>query len=386
MTYGVTATGFVRKTYTEISDALKVKLLATVSPLLRFAARDKFGNLVAIFADEISQAWEAIEAAYHGYDPDSCTTEEQFESLCRLTRVTRRGATQGTVLCTINVDSSFAAAAGTLTACPADYPGNLWSNRDAVASPGGGNVTGVVFQSQTIGATPFVAAGALDTISQPISGWNSVVSTADATSGQDIESIDELRVRRDASLAAEGGSTLAGIVSENILVAKVLAVDGRENTSDAFADIPGHTFEICVYENALDPADDDLVAQAIWDSKPAGIRSVGFSSGAATDSWGTAQTVYFTDGTPILIYIRATVTGTYDSDDAKAALVAVYATPTFRQTIVLERLRAELFGVSGVTDVPSFELSVDGSNWISTNIVPAFRQLCLLDTSRITLT
>lgn len=394
MSFGVTSTGFSRKTFTDLSTALQTKVRAAPGcGAVQFTARTLFGNLVAIVSDALAQVWELAETVYHGTDPDACETEEQFEALCKLSSVTRRGAQRGTVYCTINVDAGFSAAAGDLVASPVDRPAELWRNRSAIVSVAGGTLTNRLFESVVEGFTPFVAAGTLTVISASFDGWNSVTNPLDAVAGRNIEPIDELRARREASLAIQGGSTLAGIVADLIAddtdgnpeVAGIVAADGRENVTGVFADIPPHTFEIVVWDGDPAAASDNEIAQTIWDSKPAGILAVGSDSGAAIDFAGDTQTVAFSRATDISVYIRAAVTGTFDSDDAKEALVALYP-PTFRQSIVVERLSAELFTVDGVTDVVSLEVSTDGSTWGTANLVPLFGQIYLLDTSRITFT
>jgi hypothetical protein len=383
-TYGVTATGFNRKTFTDIQLALQAALRAGISPLLRFAARDKLASVVNTFADAAAQIWELAEAIYHGPDPDASSTDEQFEALARLTGVIRRGAQRGEVLCTLVVEAAFSAAAGALVATPIDRPGELWRNREIVASTPGGTLTGIVFESLVEGETPFVSSGTLTVIAQPYSGWTSITNPEDAAPGQNIESIDALRIRRDASLARAGGSTLSGIVADVGAVDGVQTSDARENTLDYYADIPAHAFEVVIFDGEVTPlADDDAVAQAIWDGRPPGALAVGSDSGTAVDAWGTSQIVPFSRADAVPVYIQLTVTGDFDADEAEAALIAQYP-PRFRQTIVNERLRACLFAVDGVLDVPLFEIGVDGISYSESNLIPLFGQIMVLDTARIT--
>jgi hypothetical protein len=382
MTYGVTSTGFERKTFEAIQDALRTEYLGSVSAQLQFTGRSKIGNLVAIHARQLAEAWEAIEAAYHGFDPDNCVTDEQFEALCALTSVTREGASKGSAICTINVDAGFSAAAGALLASVTNRPTELWTNRDAIVSAGGGDLTDIVFETMTEGATPFVAAGELAVVAGTYSGWNSITNPADATQGTAKEPIDALHIRRENSLAREGGSTLAGVVSEVATVENVIAVSGRANSTDMFDGIPAHSYEIVIYEASGSPADDDAVAQAIFDSGQSTNPAVGTENGTADDPLDGTQTVYFSRADTIDLYIEATVTGTYDADDVKEAIATAY-TPDFDQTIVLQYLRAQIFTVEGVTDVPAITMSLDDVTYTEDNFVPEFGQIGLLDTGRI---
>ena len=389
MTYGVTDAGFTRKTAENIRDSLIAAYRAATfkdelgndvpGSGLTFTGRSTLGNFVAIHASELGTCWEAAEAVYHGYDVDNCATDEQFEALCALTGVLRTGATKGTATCTINVDASFSASAGALVASVDGRPGELWRNQAAVTSVAGGDVTDVIFESDVTGETPFVAAGDLSVIAQTYPGWVSITNPADATSGINQESLDSLRLKRNASLAAAGGSTLAGIVADVSTLTGMLAVDGRDNRSDVFAEIPAHRFEIVVYGTTTG------VAQQILDSAPADTgSSYGSSSDTADDPLGGTQTIYFSEADEVDIYIEVEVAGTADADEVKAALVAAYS-PAFRQTIVVQYLRSVLFSVTGVTDVPSIEISTDDVTYSDANFVPIFGQIAVFDTSRITI-
>jgi uncharacterized phage protein gp47/JayE len=385
-TFGLTNRGFSRKRVEDISNALKEKFRNNIAKTLVFSERTKIGNIVSVFSDEFAQVWEILEAAYYAHDPDQAD-EESFEGLCALTGVIRNGAQKGLVECTLVVGASFDAAPGVLVAHVLNQPTNRWVNRDQVTSVSGGTIS-AMFESEKAASTAVAPSGRLTVIAQSVSGWTSITNSLDAIPGQDVERIDALRVRREASLAASGSATLGAIIAKVAQITDMIAVTGRENVGNTYQlGLPPGAFEIVVFDG-VDPAvSDDDIAQVIYDSKPAGQRPWGSSSGNAEGVDGSTVEVCFTRANILEISIQANVWGNFDPDVLKESLVAFYA-PAFRQSIILERLRAECFKTPGVTDVPTagFLIGVTGLPLADANVIPSFGQIAVLDTSRIQLT
>ncbi len=382
-TYGVTSTGFVRKTLEAIRQSLADKIHERISPRLRILKEDgtpersDVGNVVNIFSDELSQAWEVAEHAYYGADPDN-GGDDAFEGICALTGVRRNGPTRGTVNTVCTFSAGFSCAPGVLVAIPDGFPSDRWTNRSAVPTQDGAPAS-LVFQSEKTGPNQFAAAGSL-IIGQPTQGWLSITNAEDSERGFDQESIPALRIRRENSLAIQGGSALAGIVADVAAVANVQAVAGRENT-DSFrhGKLPPHSFQIVVYDGETEDATNAAIATAIRGSKPPGIETVGSTSYQA-EGWDLP--INFDRANVLQVWVVGNVSGDFDVDALKAKLLALYE-PEFDTTIVLERLRAECFTVEGVTDVPSFEIGLSEGGVGSANITPLFGQIAILSSVRI---
>jgi len=71
-----------------------------------------------------------------------------------------------------------------------------------------------------------------------------------------------------------------------------------------------HTFAVVVAPTGIAASVQALVLDAIWDTAPAGIDSIGSTSGTVTDVEGTAQTVRFSEATAqvLTVAIELTVT------------------------------------------------------------------------------
>jgi len=149
-------------------------------------------------------------------------------------------------------------------------------------------------------------AKSLSVIDTPVSGFTKTFNIDDAVVGRNIETNSELRVRRNQSVVTSRAATVEAIIN------KVL-----ELNDDEYEDLPQLT-DVVVYENDTDIPNyysrnmeahsimvvvrqegdvdtrDQEIAQAIFDSKAAGI---GTSHGLATG--GNAVTKTVTDSTNI---------------------------------------------------------------------------------------
>ena len=198
----------------------------------------------------------------------------------------------------------------------------------AVTSTTSGNYPGV-FQATVTG--PVAAnAGTLTVIVTPVSGWNSVTNALSAELGENVETDAELRVRRRELV------TRPGAANADAIRADVLSVDGVEQcfvfenvTTTTNADgMPAHSFEVVIWDGLSPAADNDEIADAIWDSKPAGIKAHGGTVISHTSESGDVVPIGFTRAAPRNIYIDLTVTTNSDFDvvNGPAAIKTLVAT------------------------------------------------------------
>lgn len=298
---GLTETGFSRPIQTEIADQILADERGTISGQLTGTEDTVLGNLNQIFADQLAQAWEVLEEAVNGLDPENATGS-RLVALALLTGVKRRPAQKGLASCTLVLAASKTFAAGDLAAHVLDEPSSRWLNRDEVVSTTAGTYTGIVFEAEDTGPDFSAAAGTLTVIASPVTGWTSITNPTDATPGSEEETIENLRLRRESSLAASGGGTVAAITADVSAVDGVLQCTVEENTTDATVNtITPHSFRAVIWDGSPAAADDDEVAQAIYDTRPAGIASVGGESGTAVTADGQLVTMAFERATEVPI-------------------------------------------------------------------------------------
>ena len=244
----------------------------------------------------------------------------------------------------------------------------------------------------------YVAAGSLNTIGSPISGWSGVINQLDCITGSNVESDTAALARRQTDLQSQANGPLQAIEEKVRAVANVTTAIGFENLNDAALQVisfavtptsgsyqlsvngflaaslaynasasaiqeaiqalsgyssvlvtgslasgftvdfngsyggqaqpliqvvsnttgstlsvsfgrPGHSIEIVALGGS-----DTAIANAILNSKPAGIQSYGSTTVTVFDSLGTARTISFSRPTEVPIYCSITLlTDTYNT-------------------------------------------------------------------------
>lgn len=384
---GLTAEGFERALQDEIAADIATDVRGTISAQLEISEATVIGNLVTIFSDHLAQAWELLEEAVNGLDPENAT-DSRLVALALLTGVARRPADKGLVTATVNLDASKTYAAGDLIAHVVDEPANRWLNRDTVTSTTAGDYS-AVFEAETAGSASSAAAGTLNVIAGSVAGWNSITNAADATPGNDIETIEDLRARREASLALAGSGTVDAIRADLLQVDGVLQVLVEENTTDATVGaLSPHSFRAVVWDGDPAAADDDEIAQAIHDTRPAGIPSLGSESGTATKADGTTTMVAFERATPVPIYIDVDIVSAAGVAiaDVKDAILAEMSDLGVGDDVKINRILASVFTVDGVEDTDFVQIGITASPSGTANISIGTTEIATFDAADITVT
>lgn len=387
--YGETATGFRRKTFPEIQAGIKEKLRKRIDARLSLDDLDWVGNAVDTFADDLDLAWQALEVGRNGFDPANAEGALMV-ALAALTGTRRREPTQGLCLVLLNLAASRTYQAGELVAHVWGDPTNRWQNRDRVVSVLAGFYP-AVFQNQTAGARPALA-NTLIVIAATKNGWLGITNPGDATAGLDLETIDDLRVRREEDLEIQAAGTAGGIRSDvarvdGVVSSKVLINDTEQDAGG----LPKHSIRVIVWDGLTAAADDGEIAQAILDSKGAATTAVGAVEAAATDANGEPTLVRFDRATQIPLYIVAELEVATGADPAAVAAAAKLAImsggPTaVGQRAVFERIKSRSFAVPGVTDVLGFALGTLPAPTAADNVEAAIDEILIIDSANIALT
>jgi uncharacterized phage protein gp47/JayE len=388
--YGETATGFRRKTFPEIQSSIKARLRGRIDARLALDDLDWVGNAVDVFSDELDLAWQALEVARNGFDPANAEGALMV-ALAALTGTRRNAPTFGLCPCTLGLLAGKTFAPGDLVAHVEGDPTNRWYNRDEVTSVLTGSYPGNVFICETAGARPALS-GLLTVIAGTKSGWQSITNPSDATAGQDLESIDDLRVRREEDLETQASGSAGGIESDVLGVAGVVSAKVLINDTEApVGGMPPHSIRVIVWDGISLGANNVEVAQAILESKGAATTTVGASYAEATDANGNPVLVYFDRATQVPLYVVGELEVVVGADPAAvtaAAKVAIVAggPSGVGERAVFERIKSQAFTVGGVTDVLGFALGTAPAPSGTVNVEAAIDQILILDTGNITLT
>lgn len=147
-------------------------------------------------------------------------------------------------------------------------------------------------------------AMAIDTISVPIPGWDSIINPIAATTGRLVETDEELRERFRNSKFFQSSNILEALLDSLRNVDGVTDVVVYENDTDAVDvnGVPAHSFLPIVLGGL--PSD---IGIAIWENKPTGISSVGDTTVQTPDSQGFLHSISYKRPTEVPIYVSVSI-------------------------------------------------------------------------------
>lgn len=248
---------------------------------------------------------------------------------------------------------------------------------------------GVIGQAQAEQPGPVVQqANTINSIVTPVLGWDSATNPMAAVPGKNKETDVELRERFRISKFDRGTNSLDSIYSALVSVSGVEEVVVYENDSDSTDSngLPPHSFEAIVLGgNAVN------IANAIWQNKPAGIESVGNTSGTITDAQGFPRVINYQTPTPTVIYISMNLTtdGNFPANgqaQIKSALTS-YFSQNFGigDDVIYSRLYTPINSIPG-HQVNSLTLGTSPSPAATSNIAIAFDHIASLSDVNIVIT
>ena len=386
MAHGVTLKGFSRKTLEQILAEIEAEERASISVSLNTSAATPIGQINGIFATKLSELWELAQGVYGNFDP-AAASATALDSLAALTGTARKDATFSLARCAVTLDAGTYPARQ-LIASVEGNPGARFVNRDALVIPRGG-VFPMTFVAESPGPVQALAR-TLTVIAEPVVGWRSVTNLEDADEGRPIESDVALRMRRAIEVAGGGADSLSAIRAHVSRVKSVDAVTVIENFQDVpVAGLPPKSFEVVISDGTVGRASEDEVAQAIWQSKPAGIEPFGSITATAIDVEGDPQTVRFSrvQQVPVWIELNLIVDGAVYQDNnvgvAQAIVEFAEREIGIGDDVILEQIRVPVFSVPGVVDVIAINAGFTPTAIEPKNLTIEAKQIAVFDTGRI---
>lgn len=446
-TFGLTDTGFVTPTISDIREALNTNLRNAFGASIDLGEKSAFGQIVGIFSERIASVWEVAEAVNSSQNVDKATAAA-LDALCALTGTFRPPASYSGVTLTLTGTPLTDVAAGsiaktastlkkfittadvTITSLSAWTALSAYALADRVtnasrayecttagtaAGSGGPTSTSTAITDGTVTwAYLGEGTGAIDApsraeftgvteafardisvIETSVGGWSTVVNLLDATLGRDVAQDGELRLLRESELASSGSSTIDALRAELLNVSGALSATVFVNNTDSVnADgMPPHSVEALI--RPTDPVPDSFdqdVYDVLLAGVAAGIVTQGTTVGAASDSEGTSHVMKYSrpDEIEIYVHISITVDSTIYPTDGDAQVKAAIALwgdlQKSGKNAVISGINAQAFGVVGVLDVTACAIDVTPTPVATANIPISLRQLATYDTSRIVVT
>lgn len=446
MAYGVTAEGWSGKSLEVLRVELEDRLRAELGAGLSLIPQSVLGVIVGEVADMLSEVWAAAEEIWFAFD-ESAAEDAALDNLCALTGTERLLPTSSTVPLVLTGTASTLIAAGkvvsvqgsgarfatdaaaTLVAADSWSPttgyflgdrrtndSNIYEATVAGTSAGSGGPTGTTATQvdgtvtwRWLGAgTAFVetTASAEDTgpvpalaytlavIETPVAGWQGASNPTDAELGRNLETNEELRIRRRVELRSQGTSPVDAIrarLLDQDNAPGVTSCTVFENTTDSVnADgMPPHSVEAMV-----EGGEDQDILDTLFASKAAGIATHGTTSGTVVDASGNSHTVKFSRPQLIGEYVTANVILSPDApvDDNEVLATLELAVVTFGDSLAIghdvryQKLVASVTSISWVEDVEDFFVGPAPAPTGTMNLVMGPRQRASFVSERIDFT
>lgn len=299
--YGVTDTGFKRKTREEIVDSMQQTAKNLFGEDINLNDNSPLGKFIDTISYQVALAWQGQEGVYNSAFVNEAEGQA-LDLVCKYIGIQRKSPSAASGYVTFNGDEGTFIEEGFLVETDTDDPIQFKTiESDFIDSSGS---LDLLVEAVEKGVDGNVSSGTITSITNPISGLDSINNSNDFTGGQDREPDYALRERYKESVSNAGASTIDSIRASIYQQPDVRSVYIRENNTDEVDSdgLPPKSIGPVV----LGGIEDDI-AQAILDTKAAGIRSFGDISTTVEDNVGGSHLIEFSRPNKVNIYVDVTL-------------------------------------------------------------------------------
>lgn len=324
------------------------------------------GKFLRINVYDLAKCYELLEEIYYARFPNSARGQS-LDRLCAFSGVSRDPATAS------RLAVRFCGRAGAVVPMAFLVAGGdqiFYADNDYYIGSDG-TVEGYV-RCTTAGVCGNIEKDTALRIQNPSADVESVAFLSIAEYGQEEETDKALRIRFNKSVAGSGSSTKDALYGAIYRVPLVDGVSIEENdTEETVNGRPPHSFECYV----LAPqSQDQLIAEAIFDKKPMGIKTAGQVEVLVYDDGNKPHMIRFSRTKQKNIYIRIEiVTNQFFELDGKEQikenLLGYLNNLTNGEAVYLSGLFGYVHQVSGVVNVENLQISDDGETFFTGNIL-----------------
>lgn len=390
MAFGVTEAGFIKPTDAEVEQSLVEDFKAEFGSDITLAPETFLGQQLAIYKKRELEFFDALESVYL----ESFFVTSTGVNLDRTAFPFVRNLSQkATVVLTFTGDDMAVVPIGSL----AETAEGIQFQTTALGTI---DITTVDINAIAVvaGVSGNQAVGAITELPVTITGVDSVTNNTPATDGKDIESDADFNVRVKVESRTSKSSSVAAVRFAVLALEDITQVTVKENATDVTVNgLPSHSIQVVVNGAATD----EDIANAIFQSKPAGIGTFGAESFVISEG-GELFTINFDRSVLVNIFadVNLTVDSSYISanDDIVRARVLEYiggidpsgaAFPGLSagEDVLIWKVSAALFNLEspddlGITDV-NILLSRTINPTLSETIIIAATEEAITDFSQI---
>ena len=293
----VDSAGISAPPYSDIYQSLVASFQLIYGSDIYIAPDSQDGQWLAILASAINDSNQAAIAVFQAYSPiyaqgAGLSSQVKINGLSR--EIATKSQAQGDVVGQVGTII--------LNGVVRDTNSNLWDLPASVTIPLNG-VISVTVIAQKLGSI-VAQAGSINTIQNPQLGWQSFVSTVDATIGAAVETDAALRARQAFSTALPSLSIKNGIEAAigNVNgVQRFVLYENDTGVTDVNG-IPAHSLS-AVVEGGISTD----IGKAIQIKKPPGIQTYGSTSVTVRDSKSFPIDINYFILTNIPIFFEITI-------------------------------------------------------------------------------
>ena len=347
----ITDAGISIQSFQELRDDLKNEWESAFGDSIDLSPTSVDGHHIDLECKTITSISQLLQAVVDNFDPDNATGV-WLDILGDYKSMQRIKASYSVATVTFIGESGTVVPSGTVvrySGAPCDFV-----LQDAVSIGAEGEADGSCIAS-VIGYVEIFVGDWQMVSTSPEGVTCKVTEENSGGSGRDDETDAEYRARQK-SFSGKGLATydkmyayMAGVVGEGNLSLQVNDEDVTQNG------IPPHRFQF-VFKNGI--GENDELAQAIWNCKPAGIKPYGNVSGEATDVAGLKHTMLFSRPATKYLWVIVNPTAyTEESlpDNYKQAIVdavTAFAAEEYSpgKDVLVKRLYTPIFSVTGIKD------------------------------------
>lgn len=361
----LTEYGFIRPTYEELLEQQIGRAQVLFGEDIDTSELTPFGKYIRLNVTDLADCYEILEGIYYARFPNSATGTS-LDRLCPFAGISRRPPTYARHKIIIKgtpgylVEMGFKVSSGDVT---------FYTDDDYTIGEDGSIMAFV--ECTDAGIIGNVLLGSIDQATNPEADIESVQHLGVVEEGKPEETDPELRIRFNESITGIGSATVEAIRGA---ISRVPLVDGvtiiENDTAETDGELPPHSF--CCY--VLAPESQDLlIAEAIFDKKPLGIKSIGEVEVEVLDKGMQPHTICFSRTRKKSIFVKAKIAVNQffeldGTDDIQKNISDYINTLGNGEEVYLSSLFGFIHSVNGVVTVQRLEMSDDGVDYSDRNI------------------
>ena len=382
MTYGLLAEGLKLPTAEELTELFQNDFKTAFGNDIDLSVNSFAGVMIGIFVERFTQLYEILNAVYYSPFPDFADniSLDNASSITGISRILGKPSKILQVQLTTTGLTPVTIPAG--TQLKQSSTGTIWQTLQDVIIPANSSIITDV-ESLEDGAFT-CPIGSLNTIVNPINGFDSVTNLTASVDGMLTETDSELRRRREINLVTAKGGTVKAVTNALKNVTGVTFASGTENrTAVVSGGLAPHSYSFTV-EGGLDQDIADTIRAVGGD----GIETNGSVAVTTLDSEGNAEIIRFNRAFIVDLYLIVNITSDsnypVDGDNLVKQILVEFGNNYKNGDDVLNwRLIGALDSISGIVDIEILQ-SLSPTPTSSNNISISNTQRVRILTSNIT--